>query len=93
MLYAALAPSPQTSVILKSACRTWEDHLWAQVSIIIEEKESSEMAKLGGFWEGGKITTPVDPDEEEEEWVNDVVGTLEGLESVGVAEGYVKEVL
>ncbi|KAG9312441.1 hypothetical protein JVU11DRAFT_6825 [Chiua virens] len=26
VLYAALAPTPQTFNVLKSACRTWEDH-------------------------------------------------------------------
>jgi len=89
VLYAALAPSPQTSVILKSACRTWEDHLWAQISIVIEEKESTEMGKLGGFWEGGQNVTMAADDEEaeEEEWENEVIGALEGLESVGVTEG------
>jgi hypothetical protein len=27
ILYAALMPCPQTSNVLKSACRTWEDHM------------------------------------------------------------------
>jgi nuclear pore complex protein Nup107 len=54
VLYASLAPSPQTSAILKSACRTWEDHLWAQISVMCEEKQSAEMIKLGGFGGGGK---------------------------------------
>ncbi|KAG6828732.1 hypothetical protein H0H92_006920 [Tricholoma furcatifolium] len=54
MLYAAVAPSQQTAAVLKTACRTWEDHLWMQISIMCEERQSGEMDKLGGgFWEGG----------------------------------------
>ncbi|KAI5120989.1 hypothetical protein M0805_000450 [Coniferiporia weirii] len=55
-LHAALAPSPASSVVLKSACRTWHDHLWAQVSIICEGKQVDALAQAGGgggFWEGG----------------------------------------
>ncbi|KAG1854581.1 107-domain-containing protein [Suillus subluteus] len=46
ILYAALAPCPQIFIVLKSACRTWEDHLWAQISILCEEKQTAEMIKL-----------------------------------------------
>lgn len=100
ILYAALAPSPSTSAVLKSACRTWEDHLWAQISIMCEEKQSAEMIKLGGgFWEGGvsaveKVTRKrsageEDDDLEEAEWEKEAVGALETLGAVGVLEGYV----
>ncbi|KAK0213959.1 nuclear pore protein 84/107 [Armillaria fumosa] len=96
VLYAALAPSPQTFSVLKSACRTWEDYLWAHVSIMCEEKESMEMNKLGGcFWEGGKTAvekgvTFVAEDkqeEEEEEWQKEVFQVLEGLRTVPVEDG------
>ncbi|KAI0073069.1 hypothetical protein K474DRAFT_1711028 [Panus rudis PR-1116 ss-1] len=50
-LYAALAPCPQTATQLRAACRTWEDHLWAQVCVMCEEKQSQELSKLKGFWE------------------------------------------
>ncbi|KAH9075675.1 107-domain-containing protein [Lactarius deliciosus] len=51
-LYAALAPSVQTSGVLKSACRTWEDALWATISVLCEERLSEALARLGGgFWE------------------------------------------
>lgn len=55
LLYAAIAPSPLTSSVLKSACRTWEDHLWADISVICEERASKELAKLSKFsyWENG----------------------------------------
>ncbi len=96
VLYAALAPSPQTSLILKSTCRTWEDHLWAQISIMCEEKETMEMTRLGGsFWEGGMSTvekgvrwvSQETMEIEEEEWEKEVVSTLDGLKSVHVEEG------
>ncbi|KAJ3988288.1 nuclear pore protein 84/107 [Lentinula detonsa] len=96
VLYAALAPSPRTSLILKSACRTWEDHLWAQISIMCEEKQTMEMSRLGGsFWEGGMVAVEKGTrtvsrekmEEEEEEWEEEVRGTLDGLKSVHVEEG------
>ncbi|KAI6131044.1 nuclear pore protein 84/107 [Pisolithus croceorrhizus] len=95
VVFAALAPTPQTFTILKSACRTWEDHLWAQISILCEEKQSSEMMRLKGcFWEGGLAAleeTPVplnDQDEEEEvEWEKEVTTALETLGGVVVEDG------
>ncbi|KAK1227800.1 Nucleoporin nup84 [Marasmius sp. AFHP31] len=101
VLYAALAPSPQTTLILKSACRTWEDHLWATISVLCDEKETMEMSRLGGsFWEGGggaEGLRNVDKgvrtvgreviELEEEEWEKEVVGTLEGLKDVDVGDG------
>lgn len=96
VLYAALAPSPKTSVILKSACRTWEDHLWAQISIVCEEKQTMELARLGGsFWVGGptdvekgvRIVSEETLDLEEDEWQQEVLGALEGVGTVKVDEG------
>lgn len=53
-----------------------------------------EMALLANksFWEGGEVTDEIDIDreQEEEEWEKEVVGTLEGLKSVAVFEGYVR---
>ncbi|KAG2141851.1 hypothetical protein DEU56DRAFT_911201 [Suillus clintonianus] len=77
ILCAALAPCPQTFSVLKSACRTCEDHLWAQISILCEEKQTADMMKLdGGFWDGGlaileNMPSPPSKEEgaaEEEEW-------------------------
>ncbi|KAF5389351.1 hypothetical protein D9757_004360 [Collybiopsis confluens] len=96
VLFAALAPSPQTSLILKSACRTWEDHLWAQVSIMCEEKQTMEMSRLGGsFWEDGipsvekgvRAVSRETMENEEEEWEEEVRNALDGLKSVHVDEG------
>ncbi|EKM50986.1 uncharacterized protein PHACADRAFT_177673 [Phanerochaete carnosa HHB-10118-sp] len=92
-LYAALAPSPQTASYLKAACRTWSDHLWAQISVVCEEKESQEMARLRtSFWENPEeldIGAPADDNDEaeEEEWEREVVGSLESLGTVSVEEG------
>lgn len=96
ILYAALAPCPQTFSVLKSACRTWEDHLWAQISILCEEKQTAEMIKLGsGFWDGGLAVLenmPLPPSQEEdaaeeEEWEREATSTLETLGSVHVEDG------
>lgn len=93
-LYAALAPSSATSVVLKSACRTWEDHLWAQVCIICEQKQMEALARAGGgFWDGGveaisnAMAVDVEDEREEMEWEVETVKTLEGLASVAVEEG------
>lgn len=95
-IYAALAPTPQTLSILKSGCRTWEDHLWVQISILCEEKQSSEMLKLKGcFWEGGvtaleeaSVTPSANVDEtEEEEWEKEAISTLETLGGAVVDDG------
>ena len=95
LLYAVLAPSPQTASVLKSACRTWEDHLWAEISIMCEEKTSQELAKLGGsFWEGGVEAVEVGvqdtpPEQDEQDWETEVSTTLDNLKGVAVPEGYV----
>ncbi|KAF9244485.1 107-domain-containing protein [Melanogaster broomeanus] len=95
VLYAALAPTPQTFSVLRSACRIWEDHLWAQISILCEEKQTAEMIKLGGgYWEGGleafeELPMPTeDGDEaEEEEWEREATAALETLGGVNVDDG------
>lgn len=97
--FASLAPSSKTSVVLKSACRTWEDFLWAQVSIMCEEKQSAEMLRLdGGFWEGGMtavekgviIPSKEEVEQEELEWEKEVESTLKSLNTVKPLEGYVQ---
>ncbi|KAI6008883.1 nuclear pore protein 84/107 [Pisolithus orientalis] len=95
VVYAALTPTPQTFTVLRSACRTWEDHLWVQISILCEEKQSSEMLKLKGcFWEGAlaaleEIPAPLNgaDEEEEEEWQKEVTSALETLGGVVVEDG------
>jgi nuclear pore complex protein Nup107 len=98
VIYAALAPSLQTSAVLESACRTWEDHVWALVSVLCEEKQTTEMSKLGGgWWEGGVAAVekgaPEVPEEtvrrEEQEWEKEVIEALKNRKTVRVEEGCV----
>ncbi|TFY52382.1 hypothetical protein EVJ58_g10050 [Rhodofomes roseus] len=102
-LYAALAPSPQTSGPLKAACRTWADQLWAVVSIACEERLAVGLAGLASesFWEGGVAAVEGPAVEEgtegansgsrmeteEEDWEKEVLGALESLSNVAVEEG------
>ncbi|KAH9929251.1 nuclear pore protein 84/107 [Fomitopsis serialis] len=102
-LYAALAPSPQTSAPLKASCRTWSDQLWAVVSIACEERLAVGLAGLASesFWEGGVagVEAPVPEEDveevdggsrmetEEEDWEKEVLSALESLSSVAVEEG------
>ncbi|KAI0804804.1 nuclear pore protein 84/107 [Irpex lacteus] len=94
-LYAALAPTPATASQLKAVCHTWEDLLWAQLSVVCEEKESEELSKLAGsFWEGsglgsttGRNGNAFDEEEEDEEWEREVVESLESLADVTGQEG------
>ncbi|KAJ3474231.1 hypothetical protein NLI96_g12576 [Meripilus lineatus] len=96
-LYAALAPSPKTLLPLKEACHTWSDHLWAQVSVICEEKESAELGKLkGSFWEGSLGSTSANDvtprlRQTETEWEQEVVKSLSGLSSIAVEQGPVAD--
>ncbi|KAG1841563.1 hypothetical protein DFJ58DRAFT_718154 [Suillus subalutaceus] len=86
ILYAALAPFLQTFSVLKSACRTWEDYLWAQVSILCEEKQTAEMIKLVSQ----NMPSPPFQEEDaakEEEWEKEVTSTSDTLGSVHVEDG------
>jgi nuclear pore complex protein Nup107 len=87
-LYAALAPSVQTSGVLKSACRTWEDALWATISVLCEERQSDALARLGGgFWEPSGREEDEASEEEEDAWRADVEQELQALATVQVQEG------
>ncbi|KAI0318304.1 nuclear pore protein 84/107 [Amylostereum chailletii] len=95
-LYAALAPSASTAGVLEAACRTWEDNMWAQVSILCEDKQTATIASLGGgFWEGGvpavetalDLADGVDEEREEEAWRAEVEKALQALATVAVDDG------
>ncbi|VDB98104.1 unnamed protein product [Peniophora sp. CBMAI 1063] len=95
-LYAALAPSSQTSTTLESACRTWEDILWARISVLLEEKGSAELEAVGGsVWERERGIPPVDVEEEDGEdeemrearLRDEVYEELASLNSVAVDDG------
>ncbi|KAH9475030.1 Nucleoporin nup107 [Psilocybe cubensis] len=101
VLFAAIAPSSQTSSILKSACRTWEDHLWAEINILWEEKINQELARLekGSFWASGAdsldkgfiVLTEAEMVQREEEWEKEVTKTLVNLDSTAVVDGPLAE--
>ena len=99
-LYAALAPAMTTSGSLKAVCRTWEDHLWALVSIACEERLSRGLAAIERecFWESGLGALDSDaasgPDgdaaegmDEEDAWEDEVIQTLQDLATAQVSEG------
>ncbi|KAI0294069.1 nuclear pore protein 84/107 [Multifurca ochricompacta] len=94
-LYAALAPSVRTSSVLRSGCRTWEDALWATISVLCEERQSEALARIGGgFWEpsgrggeeGEEVVGEV-AEEEEDAWRADVEQALQALATAQVQEG------
>jgi len=99
LLFASLAPTPQTATILKTACRTWEDHLWAEICIICEEKASRELFYLtsGSFWDGGvdavekgMLDIPrAQTQQDEEAWRKDVMSSLDNLKAINVLDGFV----
>ncbi|KAI0363800.1 hypothetical protein BV20DRAFT_957521 [Pilatotrama ljubarskyi] len=101
-LYAALAPTTSTAGALKAVARTWEDHLWALVSLACEERLSAGLAEIERecFWEAGLGALEASgafgtrgegenggEEEGEEEWEREVVHGLEALGNVQVAEG------
>jgi nuclear pore complex protein Nup107 len=57
-LYAALAPAQQTAAVLRGACRTWADHLWASVVGACERKLGAELVRVGaGSWEKDEMAS------------------------------------
>ena len=99
VLHAALAPSPQTlGVLTKEACKTWEDHLWARVSALCEEKLSEDMRLLGAnFWEQGMkaFDTPSLAEGEDSEGVvlDEMRRVLGKMSELDVEEGSVNSPL
>lgn len=92
VLFAALAPSPQTFGILNSACRTYADRIWATVCVVCEDKISSELAKLSNYWEG-TLGNPVDSlteaeiEAEDEAWRQEKTELLNSLQHISVEDG------
>ena len=53
---------------MESSCRTWEDILWARISVLLEEKGSAELDALGGsLWERQRGIVPLEEGDEEDE--------------------------
>ncbi|EJD49593.1 hypothetical protein AURDEDRAFT_161152 [Auricularia subglabra TFB-10046 SS5] len=101
-LYAALAPQRRTLPILLAQCKTWEDHLWAHVTVLLEERLDGQMGELKGcFWLTGldairkpEITDGRDDGMDVEEhvqdeaaWKAEVMRELSELSGVSVEEG------
>ncbi|KAG8876137.1 Nucleoporin nup84 [Tulasnella sp. 331] len=89
---AALAPSPQSMPALVSLMRTWEDHLWARVEMLLHDRISNSLDALGGFWEKG-LKAEKRSDEDgmqtdglagEDEWCGEVHKVLHELTTVKV---------
>lgn len=79
---------------LNSSCRTWEDALWATISVLCEERQSKALARLGGgFWVPSERDSELgeamwvsvrDGDEEEDVWQTDVELELQTLATMQV---------
>ncbi|KAG9025328.1 Nucleoporin nup84 [Tulasnella sp. JGI-2019a] len=89
---AALAPSPQSLPALLPLLRTWEDHLWARVEMLLHDRISNSLDALGGFWENGlkpekrrnEDSMQTDRVAGEEEWCREVQNVLSELSTVKV---------
>lgn len=88
ILYAALAPSSTTATLLKANCKTWEDHLWVQTSIICEDKTTTDLRHIGGrFWENDGAEEGPNGLPDNESWQREVLESLHNLKDVPVTEG------
>lgn len=92
-LFASVCLSSRSMPSLVPLLRSWEDHLWARTSMLVDERISSSLEALGGFWEngmkvgkGGAGGTVV---KGEDEWSNEVARTIDELAEVRVDEGCV----
>ncbi|KZV90878.1 hypothetical protein EXIGLDRAFT_676668 [Exidia glandulosa HHB12029] len=98
-MYAALAPQRSTLPVLLAQCKTWEDHLWAHINVLFEERLDAQISELKGcFWLSGldaiqKPKLQLLPDafeshvQHESAWKQEVFRELEGLQTVAVEEG------
>lgn len=93
VLCAALAPSRKTlAVLVKEACKTWEDHLWARVSTLLEENVSEGLALQGpNFWDAGNDGSDNSPSSKINEFetsaIEETREVLGKLADVNVEEG------
>ncbi|KAF8343282.1 107-domain-containing protein [Amanita rubescens] len=87
-LYAALCPSPQTFPILRSACKIWEDHIWATLSLVLGRTEQDRD-------DSGELNSPLRPNHylnshtnnDESDWENEVFSTHSSLQTTSVLSG------
>ncbi|KAG8935349.1 Nucleoporin nup84 [Tulasnella sp. 418] len=95
-LLASLCPTPRTFPALLPLMRTWEDHLWARVNMLQQERIWACLESLGGFWMNGmslkqRVTAGDEAESPavsgEAEWSHEVRKTLAELEQVKVDQG------
>jgi hypothetical protein len=89
-LYSALSPSSSTLHVLLSSenIRTFEDHLWARVTVLIDERWESVVGSLENrSWKGADRNAL--PEFSEEDFEMDVRNVLEGMENIELLEGLV----
>ncbi|KAG8917773.1 Nucleoporin nup84, partial [Tulasnella sp. 408] len=92
-LYASLCLTSRSIPAVTPLLRTWEDHLWARVEMLLTERIADWLDHLGGFWENGmKASDPQSsaklqdlPDENQ--WLGDVDKLVREMGNVRVEEG------
>lgn len=96
-LLAALVPSPRSLPALLPQLISWEDHLWARISMLLSEKINHELDSLAGsFWlskigKGGpqrlSVPLPVTPGRNRpgtQDWDTEIRKVLAEMEVVKV---------
>jgi nuclear pore complex protein Nup107 len=100
LLFASLAPSSATLPTLALGLRTWEDHLWARVCALFEDRIDLLLDRLGGFWNatgarsvvlGDSVDADVETNEEHDEDVfeEQIENVLKEMETVKVNSRFV----
>ncbi|KIO24192.1 hypothetical protein M407DRAFT_26387 [Tulasnella calospora MUT 4182] len=92
-LYASLCLTSRSIPAVTPLLRTWEDHLWARVEMLLTERIAGWLDHLGGFWENGmKASDPQSsaklqdlPDENQ--WWADVDKLVREMGNVRVEDG------
>ena len=79
---------------LHPVLRTWEDHLWARISVAFEERLQKVLNTLPGFWQGKTSSKKTRNDmegvqaeiQDEEEWADQIIRLFKELENIKVDE-------
>ncbi|KAF8321303.1 hypothetical protein DL93DRAFT_2130809 [Clavulina sp. PMI_390] len=94
LVLASLAPSATTLPALSMGLQTWEDHLWARVSALLEDRVDTLLSRYGGFWSTGDtqaiqdelsaLAEDNDDDDDEAAFEEHIEAALKELEGVKV---------
>lgn len=79
-LYGSLA-GDLASVL--PVCKSWDDHLWAHLNAMIENRMNLRLKQVGGYWQSNQATT--DDAEGIEETLEDVFDQIERTDRDGVS--------